>query len=67
MTAYIRKDLKSKNENNVCYLAQDYLLNFPLFEDYIQKRVYHGGLSLLTSWKTIPFCAIYDGQNVYLK
>ena len=42
-------NLKNKNENNVCYLIQGYLLSFPLFEDYIQQRAYYGGLPLLTS------------------
>ena len=35
MTVDLLKDLKSKNENTVCYLIQGYLLSFPLFEDYI--------------------------------
>ena len=52
MTVDLLKDLNSKNENNVCYLIQSYLLSFPLFEDYIRQRAYYRGLPLLTSWKT---------------
>ena len=49
MTVDLLKDLKSKNENNVCYFIEGYSLSFPLFKDYIQKRAYYGGLPLLTS------------------
>ena len=67
MTVDLLKDLKSKNENNVCFLIQGHLLSFPLFEDYIQKRAFMGDYLYWLHEKRIAFCAIHDDQKVLLK